>query len=114
MSDSEPRGWRCEARAANMGANDPADCGWPTCGCDPYAGKVIAVLQESGVLQMGRAPLVPDGWQLVPVEPSEEMMVAWDDAYLGRRWRGGVVEAWRAGYAAMLVAAPDLYAEGRP
>ena len=43
--------WNCKARAANMGANDPQDCDWPVCGCDPYADKVIEALQESGKLK---------------------------------------------------------------
>jgi len=42
--------WNCKARATNMGANDPQDCNWPMCGCDPYADKVIEALQESGLL----------------------------------------------------------------
>ena len=43
--------WKCKARAANMGANDPQDCDWPVCGCDPHADKVIEALQESGKLK---------------------------------------------------------------
>ena len=43
--------WKCKARTANMGANDPQDCDWPVCGCDPYADKVIEALQESGKLK---------------------------------------------------------------
>jgi hypothetical protein len=41
--------FRCKARSANMGANDPQDCNWPVCGCDPYADKVIETLSESGL-----------------------------------------------------------------
>jgi len=33
---------------------DPQDCGWPACGCDPYANKVISALEESGSI-VGRA-----------------------------------------------------------
>lgn len=40
--------FKCKARSANMGANDPQECDWPMCECDPYADKVIAALQESG------------------------------------------------------------------
>ena len=42
--------WQCQAIMANTGANDPQDCDWPGCGCDPNADKVIAALQESGYL----------------------------------------------------------------
>jgi hypothetical protein len=42
--------FKCKARSANMGANDPQECDWPVCGCDPHADKVIEALQESGHL----------------------------------------------------------------
>lgn len=41
--------FRCGARGS-VGANLPQDCNWPICGCDPYAGKVIAALQECDLL----------------------------------------------------------------
>lgn len=41
--------------AARRGGGDPAampaDCDWPICGCDPYAGKVISALQESDLMK---------------------------------------------------------------
>lgn len=44
--------WECGARKqGTAGGNDPADCDWPTCGCDPYAMKVIMALDESGRLK---------------------------------------------------------------
>jgi hypothetical protein len=42
--------WHCQARQSNTAANDPAECDWPLCGCDPYADKVIYALRESGWL----------------------------------------------------------------
>lgn len=39
--------WKCAARKQSL--PEPADCGWPTCGCDPYADKVIAALEEQGL-----------------------------------------------------------------
>lgn len=41
--------WSCGARGST-GANDPQECNWPMCGCDPYADKVIAALQEHGCI----------------------------------------------------------------
>jgi hypothetical protein len=39
----------CAARSqGSAGGNDPADCDWPFCGCDPHADKVLAALQECG------------------------------------------------------------------
>lgn len=53
--------WKCAARKQSL--PEPADCGWPTCGCDPYADKVIAALEEQGsaspVAQEPVARLVP-------------------------------------------------------
>lgn len=42
-----PASFKCKARRT---ADPPEDCDWPTCGCDPYADKVIAALEESGKL----------------------------------------------------------------
>lgn len=43
--------WKCAAaRHGTAGGNDPVDCDWPVCGCDPQATKVIEALQESGAL----------------------------------------------------------------
>lgn len=38
-------GWKCRA---NRTADPPQDCDWPSCGCDPYADRVIGAIQESG------------------------------------------------------------------
>jgi hypothetical protein len=41
--------WICSTRKqGTAGGNDPADCNWPFCGCDPYADKVLAAVEESG------------------------------------------------------------------
>jgi hypothetical protein len=54
--------WQCKARIAS-GANDPQDCNWPLCGCDPYADKVIGALNVSGLY-------------IVPCTPTKEMIAA--------------------------------------
>lgn len=38
----------CAARRLNLGANDPQDCDWPFCGCDPRADRVLDAIEESG------------------------------------------------------------------
>lgn len=49
--NSTRTGAKCAARRqGTAGGNDPADCDWPMCGCDPHADKVIAALQECGHL----------------------------------------------------------------
>lgn len=54
----------CGARKAGL-SDPPQDCGWPTCGCDPHADKVIEALEEMGAFKTpgntpltGRAPVV--------------------------------------------------------
>ncbi|HYI40031.1 MAG TPA: hypothetical protein VE053_06905 [Allosphingosinicella sp.] len=42
--------WTCKARLQPNGPDDPADCDWPICGCDPHAAKVVEALEESGAL----------------------------------------------------------------
>lgn len=48
-------GWKCKA---NRHADPPQDCEWPTCGCDPYAYKVIDALEEQGFNFTRPAPAV--------------------------------------------------------
>lgn len=38
------RTWKCKAQ---LTADPPQDCDWPSCGCDPYADKVLAALEEA-------------------------------------------------------------------
>jgi hypothetical protein len=40
----------CKVRRAGK-TDPPQDCDWPFCGCDPHADKVIAHLQECGLLR---------------------------------------------------------------
>lgn len=47
--ESEESSDICKAR--RYSGPDPQDCDWPFCGCDPYASKVIEVLEESGALK---------------------------------------------------------------
>lgn len=51
--------WKCAAKG-DVGANDPQDCDWPMCGCDPHADKVIAALQECGHLVSAPPAQAPD------------------------------------------------------
>src|SRR5580765_4432377 len=50
---SQAEGARKACAALNQGSaggNDPADCDWPMCGCDPHADKVVAALHEQGLI----------------------------------------------------------------
>lgn len=50
-SEAEGMPWVCATRAqGTAGGNDLADCDWPMCGCDPYANKVVAALNEQGLI----------------------------------------------------------------
>lgn len=44
-AEEERMAFKCKA---NRTADPSQDCDWPRCGCDPYAEKVIAALEESG------------------------------------------------------------------
>lgn len=51
LTEPVAEGWVCAARKqGTAGGNDPVDCNWPICGCDPHADKVIEALQDSGLL----------------------------------------------------------------
>ncbi|EOI1119940.1 hypothetical protein ACMGB6_000997 [Klebsiella oxytoca] len=52
------------------------------------------------MLQAGNSPVIPDGYVMVPKEPTEAMINAWLSEVAN--WRGHV-----AGYKAMLAAAPQ-------
>lgn len=66
-----PSSWECGARKqGTAGGNDPADCDWPVCGCDPYASKVIASLEERGSLPTSPAAPSP-GWKPIETAPKD-------------------------------------------
>lgn len=45
----EARDFGCAARRqGTAGGNDPAECDWPSCGCDDYAAHVMFSLHEQG------------------------------------------------------------------
>lgn len=55
VTDAPPTMLPCAARAqGTAGGNVAADCDWPFCGCDPHADRVIAALEECGVLNERR------------------------------------------------------------
>lgn len=70
-----------------------------TVGCHHYR-------QKQAIIKALQAPAVPDGWKLVPIEPTEEM----DDAAHGKN-SGRCSSSWcscdcKKIYKAMLSAAP--------
>ncbi len=80
----------------------------PAANPDEYACCVGADMWNAcraEVLRLNAAPVVPAGWQLVPVEPTQAMINAWLSEVAD--WRGHV-----AGYRAMLAAAPDITDNG--
>lgn len=62
--------YSCAAsKAGTWNGNDPVECGWPMCGCDPKAERVIESLREQGALLDGDerechpAELISAAWQ---------------------------------------------------
>lgn len=66
LSASPVEMWKCAARKQSL--PEPADCGWPTCGCDPHADKVIAALEEQGQA----APVAQEPVAIKPLEWTSE------------------------------------------
>ena len=56
--------------------------------------------------EAGKSPVIPDGWVILPAEPTKAMMNAWLSEVAN--WRGHA-----AGYRAMIAAAPQQEAENR-
>lgn len=81
--------WKCAARKQSL--PEPADCGWPTCGCDPHADKVIAALEEQGhASPVAQEPVEPFGYLdrtgkfFVRADKSrDELLAAFKDAKIG-------------------------------
>ncbi|POP42138.1 hypothetical protein CHU32_21045, partial [Superficieibacter electus] len=53
------------------------------------------------VKEAGNSPAIPDGWVMLPAEPTQAMMNAWLSEVAN--WRGHA-----AGYRAMIAAAPEV------
>jgi hypothetical protein len=69
----EKPSWECKARKQGTpGGNDPADCDWPGCGCDPGANKVLEAIAESGFqITKKPHPLTWDSYSNRTYEPVE-------------------------------------------
>lgn len=51
----EEKMWKCKGRISTP--DGPGDCGWPTCGCDPHASRVIEHIGECGQTLIDSATL---------------------------------------------------------
>jgi hypothetical protein len=65
-----------------------------------YSLEAVRAIQEEAY-RAGMAASVPDGWKVVPVEPTREMM----DAYLAVR---GAFQSARSDWTAFLSASPEV------
>ena len=50
--------WKCRYRNSGVGGNDPQECSWPECGCDPAANRVFQHLDECGFEITKQQPVV--------------------------------------------------------
>ncbi|EPK1677260.1 hypothetical protein MMK74_001655 [Raoultella ornithinolytica] len=57
-------------------------------------------LRAAAMLQAGNSPVIPDGYVMVPKEPTQAMCAAFNDSDYGRK-------SLRERYVAMLAAAPQ-------
>lgn len=76
---------------------------------------VAEVRRLREIVAQQAAPAVPAGWKLVPVEPTDDQLVAGQEEWVRGR-RGALEDCMEANaiYAAMLAAAPEYTApEGK-
>ena len=71
---------------------------------DYWLESSVRAIQEEAY-KAGMAAAVPDGWKVVPVEPTPKMLTA---AYSVVRWDQDADVATRASYSAMLSASPEV------
>ncbi|MGC1125697.1 hypothetical protein [Pantoea agglomerans] len=80
-------------------------------GCDEGWSRVIEARELQVKLEAAEAKLVPDGWKLVPVEPTKEMLDSQEHEMLpmvhhdSMRERARMIR--RHGWRVMLAAAPE-------
>ena len=67
--------------------------------------EALRRLQRQGAA--GNSPVIPDGWVMLPAEPTQAMMNAWLSEVAN--WRGHA-----AGYRAMIAAAPQQEVTEKP
>ena len=70
----------------------------------PDSWKVVEFEIEDTLDSVQPAPSIPEGWKLVPIEPTEEMLHALIDG-------ANQYDAWKEGYRDMLAAAPEAHNE---
>lgn len=89
-----------DERAAFNAWNNDTDC--PLAGRDAKTAAWLAWSRRAAMLQgaAGNYPVIPDGWVMLPAEPTQAMMNAWLSEVAN--WRGHA-----AGYRAMIAAAPQ-------
>jgi hypothetical protein len=93
-----PQGEAVAWRWRKAGTDGP----WDT-GGNPIEGPGAADFYEIEPLYASPALTEPEGWRLVPVEPTDEMLHAAQDATISTGW-----DQARDCYAAMLAASPTV------
>jgi hypothetical protein len=88
--EASPPRTLCKARlVGSAGGNTPQDCGWPHCGCDPHADRVLEALEEDGTAAdaaLGRA--------LRGMVPGQGLGLLMDGRWVELDLHAGLDEAW--------------------
>lgn len=77
---------------------------WHVSGIAKPIRRVLAELSNTATQPASAA--VPDDWQLVPIQPTPEMLTAWNEARTREAWGQDSRPDYAAPYRAMLAAAP--------
>ena len=104
MEKQEPVAWMHETRRDSDVVTDAVKHVWGKVAVGSMAAYSIPLYALPGA-QTQPTPSIPEGWKLVPIEPTEDMLRAMTDPFIAIN--GDNRKAFEIAYTAMLSAAPE-------
>ena len=105
MERQEPVAWMHETRRDSDVVTDAVKHVWGKVAVGSMAAYSIPLYALPGA-QTQPTPSIPEGWKLVPIEPTEDMLRAMTDPFIAIN--GDNRKAFEIAYTAMLSAAPEV------
>ena len=105
MEKQEPVAWMHETRRDSDVVTDAVKHVWGRVAVGSMAAYSIPLYTLPGA-QTQPTPSIPEGWKLVPIEPTEDMLRAMTDPFIAIN--GDNRKAFEIAYTAMLSAAPEV------